>query len=82
MLGRLGKRRLLSDTVTGNVFSGDRSKKIPRVDASSHPTSRKEREKWGTQFFVHPHFSGLLADAELSNDSFIALGIVSFEVVQ
>src|SRR5271157_5120865 len=57
-----------------------------RVDASSYPASRKDREKRGTQFFL-PTFPGfifasLLADAELSNDGLIALGIVSLKVVE
>ena len=46
------------------------------------PTSRKNREKWGTQFLPPPRFSQLFADAEFSNDSFVALGIVSLEVVE
>jgi len=50
-------------------------RKITRVEASSLPTLRKNREGWATQV-------SLLADAELSNDRLIPLGIVSFEVVQ
>jgi hypothetical protein len=42
------------------------------------PTSRKKREKWGTQV----RFPRLFADAEFPNDSFVALGIVSLEVVE
>jgi hypothetical protein len=97
MLYRLRGRRLsLIDTLTGNLSLDDASsmeiilhrKKIVRkirVDASSYPASRKNREKRGTQFSTHiPRviFASLLADAELSNDRFIALGIVSFEVVE
>jgi hypothetical protein len=74
----------LSDTLTGNIFFrrsffiGRRSFFKIRVDASSIPTSRKRREKWGTPF----HSQGLLPDAKLPNDRLIALGIVSFEVVE
>jgi hypothetical protein len=78
----------LSDTLTGNTFFegsffiGRRSFSKIRVDASSHPTSRKRREKWGTQFFPPQISQELLADAELPNDRLIALGIVSFEIVE
>ena len=43
------------------------------------PASRKAAF---SQIRLREFFPGLLADAELSNDRFIALGIVSFEVVQ
>ena len=77
----------LSDTLTGNISLEIvlHRKKIVlkiRVDASSHPTSRKRREKWGTQFFPPQISQGLFADAELPNDRLIALGIVSFEIVE
>ena len=50
-----------------------------RVEASSLPTlSRKAAIEWATLF----NSPELLADAELANDSFVALGIVSFEVVE
>jgi hypothetical protein len=73
----------LSDTLTGNISLEIvlHRKKIVlkiRVDASPTPASRKRREKRGTPF----HSQGLLADAELPNDRLIALGIVSFEVVE
>ena len=49
-----------------------------RTVRSNIPISRKKREKWGTQVC----FPRLFADAEFPNDSFVALGIVSLEVVE
>jgi hypothetical protein len=81
MHGRLREEGgVLSDTLWEMSSSEITLKKITRVYISSYPTSRKRREKWGTQF--PPRFPELLADAELSNDRLIALGIVSFEVVE
>ncbi len=53
-------------------------RKYPGTVRPNIPTSRKKREKWGTQV----RFPRLFADAELPNDSFVALGIVSLEVVE
>jgi hypothetical protein len=86
----------LSDTLTGNISledpsssEEDRSLDKGGCFINSHPSafasghaSRKRREKWGTQFFPPQISQGLLADAELPNDRLIALGIVSFEVVE
>jgi len=61
---------VLSDTFKGQSKSG----------APSSP--RSLRLGWEKRNALHPGFPELLADAELPNDRLIALGIVSFEVVQ
>jgi hypothetical protein len=76
------RKAVFSETLREISSSEVTLKKITRADALSYPTSRKDREKWGTQFLTPPRFSPLFADAEFPNDSFIALGIVSLKVVE
>ncbi len=83
MRGRLPEEGgVLSDTFVGKILFGDRSKEDHKGGGFivSH-FSQKTREM-GHPTLFHPAFPELLADAELSNDRLIALGIVSLEVVQ
>jgi hypothetical protein len=73
MLGRLPDEGGVLRYVDGNCLL----RKTLGWMLSRLPPLRKRRAKMG-----HPVFPGLLADAELSNDRLIALGIVSLEVVQ
>jgi hypothetical protein len=77
---------ILSDTFWEMFFfGGSSSSEEDRSSAAGCPISRVFCEKWATKcqpHRTHPNFPGLLADAELSNDRLIALGIVSFEVVE
>ena len=70
------RKAAFSDTVSGNEFFRDRSEENHKGGGCtvSHLCA-KTAQRWATR--VH-----LLADAELSNDRLIALGIVSFEVVE
>jgi hypothetical protein len=66
------KRKAVSLEITENQdLSSGTSRSVP-----AHPIA-KPAIGWGTHGWVAPRFFDLLADAELADDSFVALGIVS-----
>jgi len=73
----------LSDTVSGNVssevFYQEIALKNRKGEGFIAPHPSQEPRRMGHPLFCFP---GLLADAELSNDRFIALGIVSLKIVE